>query len=71
MNAAGTRALPAENLKKNMLALGFDGEVLANGGVRESLLVYINELKHDDDFVFIGGSTFVVAEALEFFKDKI
>ena len=54
-----------------MLALGFDGEVLANGGVRESLSVYINELKHDDDFVFIGGSTFVVAEALEFFKDKI
>ncbi len=70
VNAAGTRALPAEKLKKNMLALGFDGEVLANGGVRESLSVYINELKHDDDFVFIGGSTFVVAEALEFFKDK-
>lgn len=87
VNAAGTRALPADKLQQKMKELGFDGEVIDKGGVdavdgetkgvecgrkgdiKETLAVYMNELAQEDDFVFIGGSTFVVAEALEFFAD--
>ncbi len=87
VNAAGTRALPADELKKRMKMLGFSGDVIATGkgdldggksgvseGVRggdikETLHIYMNGLSREDDFVFIGGSTFVVAEALEFFAD--
>ncbi len=37
------------------------------GDIKETLEIYMNRLAKEDDFVFIGGSTFVVAEALEFF----
>ena len=68
VNAAGTRALPAEKLKEKMGALGFDGQVLGTGNINEALSQYMNVLADKKDFVFIGGSTFVVAEALNFFK---
>lgn len=70
VNAEGTRALPAEKLQEKMKNLGFAGNVVENGGISETLSLYMSGLAHEDDFVFIGGSTFVVAEALEFFKKK-
>ena len=69
VNAQGTRALPAENLKKKMDDLGFTGEILGNGVINDSLSLYMSELVRKNDFVFIGGSTFVVAEALSFFQE--
>ncbi|MBR5856736.1 MAG: bifunctional folylpolyglutamate synthase/dihydrofolate synthase [Bacteroidales bacterium] len=67
VNAKGTRALPAKVLQEKMRAMGFEGEVLANGGVEEALSIYMDGIKQDDDMVFIGGSTFVVAEAIPLF----
>ena len=60
--------MPAEKLKEKMSALGFDGQVLGTGNINEALSQYMNVLADKKDFVFIGGSTFVVAEALNFFK---
>ena len=68
VNAKGSRALPAEKLQEKMRNLGFSGEVLCGGEIERALNLYISELRQEDDFVFIGGSTFVVAEALNFFK---
>lgn len=69
VNAKGTRALPAVKLQEKMKSLGFKGEVLVDSGdIKESLEYYMKNIKNDTDFVFIGGSTFVVAEALEYFK---
>lgn len=68
VNAKGSRALPAEKLQEKMKKNGFGGEVLCNGDIEGALNLYINELSRENDFVFIGGSTFVVAEALNFFK---
>ncbi len=68
VNAAGTRALPAVELKEKMKHSGFEGEVLAEGNISAALDKYMKGLQQETDFVFIGGSTFVVAEALEYFK---
>lgn len=69
VNAKGKRALPAAKLQEKMEALGFEGEVLVeNGDIKQSLDYYMKNIKKDTDFVFVGGSTFVVAEALEYFK---
>ena len=68
VNAKGSRALKAEILKEKMKNFGFVGEVLCNGDIKEALALYTRELAQENDFVFIGGSTFVVAEALEFFE---
>ena len=70
VNAKGSRALPAEKLQEKMKNFGFDGEVLCGGDIEGALNLYINGLKRENDFVFIGGSTFVVAEALNFFQKK-
>ena len=64
VNAKGTRALPANKLKEKMEAMGFEGEILGNGGVEETISQYANYMKSEDDMVFVGGSTFVVAEAI-------
>ena len=74
VNARGTRALPAQDLEARMKGLGFEGEVSA-GSIGECLagLVPGNGVAGSagaaskEDFIFIGGSTFVVAEALEYF----
>lgn len=71
VNAQGARALPAKKLQEKMTAMGFDGEILGNGGVAETISLYMNGIVRDDDMVFIGGSTFVVAEAIPFFKEKL
>ena len=78
VKAPGGRALNEFKLKEKMAAVGIDGSVIVtsdqsspsyedNGTVIKSLELYFNGLKRDDDFVFIGGSTYVVAEALEYF----
>lgn len=63
VKARGTRALPAKDLWKKMNSYGFDGEAV-EVGIEEFLKSFRVE---KEDFVFIGGSTFVVAEALEYF----
>ena len=70
VNAKGTRALPAKKLQEKMIAMGFDGEILGNGGVCEALSLYADKIKRNDDMVFIGGSTFVVAEAIPYFEES-
>lgn len=67
VNAMGTRALPAEQLKEKMLRLGFEGEVVGDGSIVGTLNHYMENMGRADDMVFIGGSTFVVAEAIPFF----
>ena len=74
VNARGTRALPAQDLEARMKGFGFEGEVSA-GSIGECLagLVPVNDVAgasgaaSKEDFIFVGGSTFVVAEALEYF----
>lgn len=61
-NAKGTRALKAQALSDRMSAAGFSGivEDTVEKAVGKAL-----EVATDEDFVYIGGSTFVVAEAIE------
>ncbi len=72
VNAKGTRALPAGKLREKMSAMGFSGEVIADGNIERTLKEYLDTIKlpGNGDMVFIGGSTFVVAEALQFFDKK-
>ena len=64
VNARGTRALPAGKLAGKMEACGFRGEA-----VEGDIAGFLNgEPFGKEDFVFVGGSTFVVAEAIEFFE---
>jgi dihydrofolate synthase/folylpolyglutamate synthase len=60
VNAKGTRALPAQQLARKMSGFGFTGEAVTTD--IETFLKGFAPAK--EDFVFIGGSTFVVAEAL-------
>ena len=61
VNAKGTRALPAQLLAQKMGGYGFTGEA-----VDTDIATFIKEFAPaKEDFVFIGGSTFVVAEVLE------
>ena len=70
VNARGTRALPAAALAEKMNGFGFEGEVAVGsiGECLEGLVPLDGSLgtASKDDFIFIGGSTFVVAEALEY-----
>ena len=61
VNAKGTRALPAQQLAQKMGGYGFAGEA-----VNTDIATFIKGFAPaKEDFVFIGGSTFVVAEVLE------
>ena len=55
------RALPAEALAERFRHEGFEGEVVPNvqSAYRRAI-----ELADNDDFIFVGGSTFVVADLL-------
>lgn len=55
------RAMPAEQLAAKFLHEGFEGEVVE--GVQAAYRRAI-ELASADDFIFVGGSTFVVADLL-------
>lgn len=78
VQVAGTRALPVGQLHQKMGESGIHGTVLpcksgsaaSGGNVCSSLDYYFQYLAAGSDFVFIGGSTYVVAEALEFFQTK-
>lgn len=64
VKARGTRALPADVLAEKMEGYGFKGEA-----VGESIGEFLKSFSAKaGDFVFIGGSTFVVAEAIEYFS---
>ena len=63
VNARGSRALPAKQLEAKMKGYGFKGEA-----VEQDIYTFLKTFTPaKEDFVFIGGSTFVVAEALEYF----
>ena len=66
INAATPRALPASDLKVKMDESGFRGEVPGDGSISAGLQWIKNNAK-PEDFVFIGGSSYVVAEVLKFF----
>ena len=59
--ASIARALPAEELAAAAAEYGLEGEVAT--GV-QAAVARAHELARPDDMIFIGGSTFVVAEAL-------
>ncbi|MEP4376568.1 MAG: folylpolyglutamate synthase/dihydrofolate synthase family protein [Algoriphagus sp.] len=56
------RALPADQLAAKALSSGLKGEVISD--VNEAL-AYARKNASDDDLIFVGGSTFVVAEIEE------
>ncbi len=66
INAATPRALPASDLKVKMDEFGFSGEIPGDGSI-SSGLQWIKENAKPEDFVFIGGSSYVVAEVLKLF----
>ena len=59
--AEGERALKAEELTAKAAIYGLQGETVAKV---EDAVRRAKELAKEDDVIFIGGSTFVVAEAL-------
>ena len=69
VNARGIRALKAEKLGEKMMQHGFKGEIVeATNSIGESVNEGLDralEVAKKEDFIFIGGSTFVVAEVLE------
>ncbi len=64
--AKGDRALPAERLKEEAQALGFRGRSIAS--VAEAIK-QAKDKAEADDLIFIGGSNFIVAEALAYQKE--
>ena len=63
VKARGSRALPAKELERKMKDYGFEGEA-----VEVPIAEFLGSMEvTKEDFVFIGGSTFVVSEALEYF----
>ena len=61
------RALPAETLAAKARARNLEGDVRPS--VAEALQL-LEQIVGEDDFVFIGGSNFVVADALSYFARK-
>ncbi|MBR0313813.1 MAG: hypothetical protein IJK39_01635, partial [Bacteroidales bacterium] len=64
VNASTPRALPAAELKEKMQAYGFKGVVSEEDGSIQAGLQWIKDNARPQDFVFIGGSSYVVAEVL-------
>ena len=61
VNTKSERAMPAAQLKEIMDGYGFDGRAL--GSIDEAL-AWLKENASKADFIFIGGSSYVVAEAI-------
>lgn len=59
------RALDARELAARAFSLGYKGEIVSQ--IPEIFSKY-REMFREGDLLFIGGSTYVVAEALEFFE---
>lgn len=82
VNASSPRALPAPQLAQRMAAAGFNGEVVCNTAPESSasgnmapnsVAMALDALRRrllPNDFVFIGGSSYVVAEALPYFTPQ-
>ena len=71
---ATQRAMQAKALEEKMCGLGFrsfngSAALGCEGRIGNTLSLY-KKIKRKDDFVFIGGSTFVVAEALEWLTNN-
>ena len=66
VNASTPRALPAADLKSRMDESGFRGEITGEGSIAAGLQ-WIKKNAKPEDVVFIGGSSYVVAEVLKFF----
>ncbi len=67
-NAKIDRALDANVLAKRAISLGFEGEVKTS--VEMSIRDY-KKIYREGDLLFIGGSTFIVAEAIDFFEKNM
>lgn len=61
--ASVPRALPAEELLPQIKDLGLDCRLCA-GGVEEAYSEARSDCKSDGDMIFVGGSTFIVADFL-------
>ena len=59
------RALKADILATKCMSVGLQGEVCPTV---ESAIIRFKEIYREGDYLFIGGSTFIVAEAIEFFE---
>jgi len=66
--AEGERALPIDALMEKAKACELNGSSYAS--VKEAIQSAINNAS-EKDFIFIGGSTFIAAEALPLFPDSI
>lgn len=75
VHSTGSRSLRCDLLGRKMLDYGFKGEIVNNGlvdlnivdkkgNVKDGLKKALGMAKKDD-FIFVGGSTFVVAEAMD------
>ena len=65
--ASVSRALPAQELRKRASKHGLMGKYYAS--VAEAVETVLQEAA-PDDFIFIGGSTFVVADAMPLFNEE-
>lgn len=63
--ASTERALPALKLAEKCKSLGFEGEIHENVG---AALEAYKRIQKDGDLLFIGGSTFIVADAINFLE---
>jgi len=65
--ASTERALPALKLAEKCKSLGFEGEIHENVG---AALEAYKRIQKDGDLLFIGGSTFIVADAINFLENR-
>lgn len=69
VNGAGPRSLPAAKLADKMLKWGFNGIAIEAEPNKSSVMKGINKYltdAHTDDFVFIGGSNYVIGQLKDF-----
>lgn len=66
-NAAIPRALPAADLQEKMLASGFNSRVFPDVSTAYSTMI---EDAADTDLLYVGGSTFIVADLLKDFQKE-
>lgn len=62
-----TRAMPSDELEKKAKTIGLNG--MAFNSVNEAIECAMSSAK-ENDFVFIGGSNFIVGEALAYWNSK-
>jgi dihydrofolate synthase/folylpolyglutamate synthase len=65
--ASTERALSAQKLAEKCKSLGFEGEIHMNVG---AALEAYKRIQKAGDLLFIGGSTFIVADAINFLENR-